>query len=179
MQRVKLAFFVDHWNVSFTNDNLPFTRTLQFCERIILIIKYYLAYVSAKPTPKIITKPISSHCDSRVLLDQGHCRFLCCSWNYNVLDKQSHLLVLTLNQVSQAQFSHKSLWAVEFGCPTSTVHPVELWENAPGHSMSLSYSYSSRSPWGLGISKKCLFVKLSSLEMSKGLSYLNKRRARH
>lgn len=49
-----------------------------------------------------------------------------------------------------------------------------------GHSKSSAYSYSSRSrlQCGLGISKKCLFVRPSSLEMCcpkglKGLSYLD------
>lgn len=52
---------------------------------------------------------------------------------------------------------------------------------AEGHSKSSSYSYSSRSrlQCGVGISKKCLFVSPSSLEMCcpkglKGLSYLHK-----
>ena len=76
-------------------------------------------------------------------------------------------------------------------CESAAIHPLTLLSRRgvrkrcgiEGHSKSSSYSYSSRSrlQCGLGISKKCLFVRPSSLEMCcpkglKGLSYLNTHR---
>lgn len=84
------------------------------------------------------------------------------------------------------------LWFDAINLPTLLVE-LRVWERTAlsrlvgkccrimGHSKSSSYSYSSRSrlQCGLGISKKCLFVRPSSLEICcpiglKGFSYLNR-----